>query len=87
MSDPYFYVFQGLTDNPGGSGNMGFFEVDPETADVWDGVVCARFATRPLAKLQRVIRRRIGLTEEEHRKLQRPGTYCEPGEKPEIYRK
>ena len=85
--DSYFYRFQGWTDNPGGSGNMGFFEVDLQTADVWDGVVCSRYLTRSLVRLQQVIRRRIGLTEDEYRKLQRPGSICDPEETPAIYRR
>jgi hypothetical protein len=87
--DPYFpdfYSFQALHDNPTGSPNMGFFKVDPRTGDVWNGVICGKYTSAALLALQRTVRQRIGLTEEEYRKTQRRGPMCEPGEQPRSVR-
>jgi hypothetical protein len=80
--DPGFYGFQALHDNPGGSPNLGFFAVDQRTGDVWSAVVCEKFDSPALLTLQRTIRQRIGLTEEEYRKAKSRGPFCEPGKKP-----
>jgi hypothetical protein len=78
--DSDFYGFQALWINPpGASINRGFFVVDPRTTDVWSGVICERYASRSLAKLQRAIRKRIGLTDEEYRKAAKTGPMCGPG--------
>ena len=83
---PDFFCFQALNNNPSGSANMGFYEVDPRTGDVFDGVVCATYTSPALVRLQEAIRARIGLTDTECRKVQRPGPMCDPGEKPRILR-
>lgn len=76
---PDFLSFQALKAVLTGSGNMGFYEVDPKTADVWNGVICERLESRSLFKLQRVIRKRIGLSDEAHQKTTTIGPMCEPG--------
>ena len=78
-NEPEFFSFQALWPNLQGSPNLGFYEVDPRTGDVWNGVICERFESPALKRLQRAIRQRIGLTDESYRKLQRPGPMCEPG--------
>ena len=52
---------------------IGHFAVDPNTADVWDAVVCKEYQSESLRKLQQTIRKRIGLTEEEYQKIRKPG--------------
>ena len=87
--DPYFpqfISFQAIRDNPGGSGNMGFYAVDPQTGDVSDGVICATYTSPSLVRLQEAIRARIGLTDAQYRKVQTPGPMCDPGEQPRIVR-
>ncbi len=79
-----FYGFQGLGSTPNTGFNLGYFEVDPRTADLWSGVVCQRYETPSVVRLQKVIRKRIGLTDEEYSRLQRPGPLCDPGEKPSV---
>lgn len=81
-----FYGFQGISNNPHSSFNLGYYEVDPRTGDVWSGVVCERFEIPSVVRLQRTIRKRIGLTDVEYRKLQRPGPLCDPGDKPTVVR-
>jgi hypothetical protein len=53
---PQFYSFQAIRDNPGGSGNMGFYAVDPQTSDVFSGVICGVYSSPSLLRLQRTIR-------------------------------
>jgi hypothetical protein len=76
---PDFYGLEALNDNRSGNANLGFFEIDPRTGDVWNGVICEQFSSPPLLKLQRTIRHRIGLTDQEYRNARRPGPFCEPG--------
>ena len=81
-----FYAFQGLGSTPKTGFNLGYFEVDPRTADLWSGVVCERYETPAVVRLQKLIRKRIGLTNDEYMRLQRPGPLCDAGEKPSIVR-
>jgi len=75
---PAFYTFAVMWDGtPGGSVMVGFFDVDPRTADVFEGTGCGERKSRSLEKLQRQIRRRIGVTESDYRRLKRKGPYCE----------
>jgi len=82
---PEFQFFQAIFDK-NGSFNLGHYAVDRKTGDVWNGVVCEQFTSASLLRLERAIRNRIGLTEEQYRKVQRPGPMCDPGEKPEVVR-
>jgi hypothetical protein len=67
----YFFSVYGPT-NPGGSSLIGHFLVDPRTGDLFDGVACLDHKTVALAKLQASIRKQIGLSNAEYRKLKRP---------------
>jgi hypothetical protein len=71
-----FYMFQAIWDNPDGSVLIDNFAVDSNTGDVWNGVVCRECKRRSLRELQRTIRKRIGLTEKDYRKLRRHGPMC-----------
>jgi hypothetical protein len=74
---PGFYVFEAEVDNnPGGSVVFGHYAVDQRTGDVWEGVVCKEYTSSKLQQAQRVIRRRIGLTDAEYGRLRRPGPFC-----------
>jgi hypothetical protein len=76
---PGYYEFQVLWDSPPPtSPNIGFFKVDPNTGVVWDGVVCREYKSKALKKLQVQLRKQIGLTNEEYRKLHpKYGPMCE----------
>jgi hypothetical protein len=79
-TDPYFPEFQGfqaIFNNPHGSFNLGFYEVDRKTGDVWNGVICERMKSPSLTRLQRAIRIRLGLTGSDYRKAPRSGPMCE----------
>ena len=80
----YTALFQGL--GPATGFNLGYFEVDPRTADLWSGVVCQRYETPSVVRLQKVIRKRIGPTNDEYMRLQRPGPLCDTAEKPSVVR-
>jgi hypothetical protein len=67
--------------------HVGFFDVDSRTGDVWSGVLfCVRIESPALTTLQRAIRQRTGLTDEEYKKVPKAGPMCEPGQKPRVER-
>ena len=71
-----FYVFEATWDNPGGSVVFGAYAVDRVTGDVWDAVVCREFTSEALGKIQRAIRKRIGLSDKDYARLKRLGPMC-----------
>jgi hypothetical protein len=75
---PGFYRFDVIWDNPDpGSVVVGAFAVNQATGDVWELALCRRKRSRDLARLQQDLRKAIGLTADELRKL-RDETPCEP---------
>jgi hypothetical protein len=78
---PEFYSFSAMWPNQYGSV---YFKVDPLTGDVWDGAACGAFTSPSLVALQQVIRKRIGLTDEEYKKVPKNAPMCEPGQKPHV---
>ena len=60
-------------------GDFQYYAVDRRTGDVWSSVFCKRITTRALNKLQKAVRKRIGLTNADYEGLKRPGPLCEPG--------
>ena len=72
-----FFFFTADRDNPGGSGTVGHFAVERTTGDVWDGVVCQEYKVEGLARLQVLIRKKLGLTETTYKNLKRQGPYCD----------
>ena len=71
---PDFYFFDALWNNAGG--NLGGFAVDSKTGDVWAAAVCRRYTSHRLRSFQKVIRKQIGLSEQEYRELKRPRPMC-----------
>lgn len=78
-SDAYgFYFFSAYGPrNPAGSSTIGSFLVDPKTGDVFDGIVCKEYKARILAKLQKSMRERIGLSHAGYLKLKRANPMCD----------
>jgi hypothetical protein len=68
-----------LEDSALGVLQVGYYAVDRNTADIWDAGFCQEISSPSLAQLQVVIRKHIGLTDTEYRKLRKPGPFCEPG--------
>ena len=64
---------------PNGSVMVGTYDVDRETGDVWNAVICEHLTSSSLVKLQVAIRNRIGLTKDEYQKTRRQGPMCESG--------
>ena len=63
---------------PNGSMIIGNYAVDPSTGDVWDAVMeCSELNTRALRKLQKRIRREIGLSDSEYKKIKSKGLLCQ----------
>jgi hypothetical protein len=90
IHDTYFsgcYSFSAMWNNhPHGSPVLGYFKVDPRTGHVWDGVMWRSLTSPSLVKLQQVIRKRIGLSDEENQKTPRNAPMCEPDQKPGVAR-
>ena len=55
-----------------------WYAVDVNTGDVWSGIVCRQIRSKSLAKALQLIRKDIGLTEREYRKVKRSGPMCGP---------
>ena len=87
LQDEYFpqlFLFEGLWSNPTGSPHIGAWAVDPKTADLWDANVCVEYRPTRVTVLQQRLRRRIGLTDEQYKKLKKQPPMCDLGEKVEI---
>jgi hypothetical protein len=67
--DPDFYFLAATWPNPTGSPIIGYFAVNPWTGDVWNSAGCEHVTSRPLEKLQQVIRKRSHLKKEEYARL------------------
>lgn len=67
---PGFYNFAALWDPPDQeSPVVGFFAVNRATGDVWEMVLCTKRTSAELRRLQDELRKRIGLTGDELRKM------------------
>jgi len=80
-----FYFIHAEWDSPSGRhAAIGHFAVDRTTGDVWDWVTCGRFTSPSLTEAQQALRKRIGLIDSEYQKIQKPGPFCDPAEKPHV---
>jgi hypothetical protein len=66
--------------NPYGSSTVGAYAVEETTGEVWDGIRCGHYTSPVLRKMQQQLRRRIGLTDEDRRRIQKPGPNCADNE-------
>jgi hypothetical protein len=76
-SFPDYLSFEVLWDNPVPDGSTVVIDlsVDPQTGDVFKRGGCS--ASSPaLVKLQKTMRKRIGLNEQEYKNLRHPGPPC-----------
>jgi hypothetical protein len=74
---PDFYEFAVTWDNVDGSVIVGFFAVNRATGDVWKSAVCSRVESPGLKRLQHAMRKKIGLTHADLRKMGKRAP-CEP---------
>lgn len=75
---PHFYLLSVTwAGAPNGSMNVGSYYVDKSTGDVWNAPMeCQEESSPALRILQARIRRTIGLSESEYRKIKRKGPLC-----------
>lgn len=71
--NPDFYFFEAAWDHPS---NLGHFAVNMKTGDVWDPFLCTRYHSRRLLEFQKVMRKKIGLSEQEYLKLRKQRPIC-----------
>jgi hypothetical protein len=66
-----FFFFDVLWNNPDPQGSIlsGHFAVDLRTGEVWDPLIPKRITSRKLERLQRDLRKKIGLSDSEYKKL------------------
>ena len=77
----FFMAIMGSSCSPDGVcvGNFQYYAIDRRTGDVWSAIICKRIATRSLSKLQKALRKRIGLMNDDYKGLRRQGPLCETG--------
>jgi hypothetical protein len=61
---------------PGGDIVLGYFDVDPVTADVFQATGCGVAATPGLEALQQELRRDLGITPEDYARRRLKGPFC-----------
>jgi hypothetical protein len=61
---------------PGGDIVLGYFDVDPVTADVFQATGCGMAATPGLEALQQELRRELGITPEDYARRRLKGPFC-----------
>jgi hypothetical protein len=82
---PGFYFFEvRYGTNPNGSSTVGHYAVEETTGEVWDAVTCAHYASPTLRKMQQDLRRRISLTDDDRRRVQKHGPFCVGSEKDNL---
>ena len=69
---------------PNSSLHIGSWAVDPRTGDLYDASVCAEYRNAAVHSLQQQLRKRIGLSEGDYRKLKQRPPMCDPGENVEL---
>ena len=89
ISDKYFTQFLffealALHSSPNSSLHIGSWAVDPRTGDLYDASVCAEYRNAAVHSLQQQLRKRIGLSEGDYRKLKQRPPMCDPGENVEL---
>jgi hypothetical protein len=67
-----------------GTGHFGYFAVDKMTGDVWSAVNCDPYQSPELARAQRQLRRRLGMTAQDYKRLRHDGPYCGCKEPPVL---
>ena len=75
----FFMAILGTSSGEVGVLQVRYYAVDRQTGDVWNSVICQRITSPSLRKLQAALRKSIGLTDMEYRKIKRQGPLCECG--------
>ena len=77
---PEFYFFDALVSEPGAEGFSGHYAVNKFTGEVWDPYRCLRFSDAHLLKVQRQMRKEIGLSAQGLRQRRKDEPPCLAGE-------
>ena len=77
LGAPGFYWFEATAAVPNGSPVLGHFAVNEATGDVWDPVWCKKISLPDLKPLQRTMRKRIGISGKDVRRLSEVAP-CQP---------
>jgi hypothetical protein len=81
---PTFYFVSATWNDPNNTPKAQHYAIDRYTGAVWDAVLCEQITSPSFVKLQQAIHKTIGLTQQEYRKIRRPGPMCDPGDKPRL---
>jgi len=74
----FYFAYVYWAGEPQGSMTVGNYAVDTETGDVWDAVIsCDEIRAQALRGLQKMIRKEIGLSESEYKRVKSKGRLCE----------
>jgi len=74
--DFYFFIITWGPPRSEQGGTVDQLAVDETTGDVWSALVCREQKSAALMKLQKAIRKRIGLSDRSYRRLRRKGPMC-----------
>jgi hypothetical protein len=75
--DPDFLYFDASAKNPIGSPHVGYFAVNPWTGDVWNAAGCTRLTSSEIKRIQREIRKQLGVNDKEYQHLMDKKPLCE----------
>jgi hypothetical protein len=67
-----------------GTGHFGYFAVDKMTGDVWVATSCGDYHSPELTRAQRQLRRRLGMSARDYKRLRHDGPYCGCTEPPAL---
>jgi hypothetical protein len=78
QSDPAFFEFEALSDNPSGSPVVGHFSVNKSSGDVWDLAGHCRYLTSAsLQEKQKEIRQELGRGDQYYRQARKKKPECD----------
>jgi hypothetical protein len=81
---PEFLSFEALWPNPGGSGLIGYFAVNPQTGDIWEINGCYKITSAKIRTMQTSIRKHSQLTPRDERALHEKTPACSAQPTPPI---
>jgi hypothetical protein len=71
-------------DDVGTGGHYGYFAVDKMTGDVWFATSCGAYHSPELARAQGQLRRRLGMSAQDYKRLRHDGPFCGCKEPPAL---
>lgn len=81
FADPFFWGFMNFSATwsgvPGGGSTIDNIDVNMRTADVMEATICKPITSPRVRRLQRRLRRKIGLSAADYKKFKLIGPYCD----------